>query len=100
MVYEAPLVIVVCGDAKEAEKYWVQDCSAATENILLAATALGLGSVWLGVHPRLERKEALRQLFELPDNIEILSMIAIGYAAETKPERTQYDASRIRQESW
>ncbi len=100
MVYEAPALIVVCGDTQRSPRYWVQDCSAATENILLAAATLGLGSVWLGVHPRLERREVLHALFALPEHIEILSMVALGHAAEQKEARTQYDPSRVRQECW
>lgn len=100
MVYEAPLVIAVCGEVKLSKKYWVQDCSAATQNILLAARTLGLGSVWLGVHPRLKRKESLKELLRIPEGVEILSMVAIGYGAEEKEARTQYDPSRVRQEEW
>jgi len=100
MLFDAPLSISVCGDLTEMERYWVQDCSAATENLLLAATALGLGAVWLGVYPREERVEAVRRILALPDPITPLNAIAIGHPAETKQPRTQFDESRVHRERW
>ncbi len=100
MCYEATLAIVVCADPSRSPNYWPQDCSAATQNILLAATSLGLGTVWLGVHPRLERKEAVKQLFGVPDGMELLSIVAIGYPVEKKRPRTQYDKTRVHIEEW
>lgn len=100
MLFEAPLCIAVCGDLTEMERFWVQDCSAATENLLLAATALGLGSVWLGVYPRDERVEAVRQILALPDFITPLSLVSIGHPAEEKEPRTQYDEARVHRERW
>ncbi|MFH1851872.1 MAG: nitroreductase family protein [Candidatus Neomarinimicrobiota bacterium] len=100
MCREAPLVIVVCAEPDQSPNYWEQDCAAATENILLAGTSLGLGTVWLGVHPRLERKRDLQRLFDLPATIEILSMVAIGRPAEVKEPRTQYDPARVHRENW
>ena len=100
MLAQAGLAIAVCADPELSERYWEQDCSAATENILLAATTLGLGSVWLGCHPRVERKGPIRSLLGIPDKIEILSLICIGYPAEKKPARTQYDPSRVHEEKW
>lgn len=100
MCYEAPLVIVVCADPAISEPYWPQDCAAATQNILLAGTALGLGTVWIGVHPRSERKGPIRQLFHIPDDMEILSIVAIGYPAGQKSPRTQFDPDRVHQERW
>lgn len=100
MLAEAGLAIAVCGDPAISERYWEQDCSAATENILLAATALGLGAVWLGCHPRVERKAALRTVLKIPESIEILSLISIGYPAEEKPARTQFDPARVHYEWW
>lgn len=100
MLFDAPLSISVCGDLTEMERYWVQDCSAATENLLLAATALGLGAVWLGVYPRDERVEAVRRILHLPDHITPLNLIAVGHPAEEKQPRTQYDEKRVHHESW
>ena len=100
MLLEAPLCIVVCGDKTISSSYWVQDCSAATENLLLAATALGLGAVWLGVHPRGERVNPIRKVLNIPENIVPLNLISIGHPAEEKEPRTQYDELRVHREHW
>jgi len=100
MLRQAPMCIAVCGKPAASPAYWVQDCSAATENLLLAATGLGLGTVWLGVHPRQEREEAVRSLLKLPDEITPLCLIAVGYPAEHPPARTQYDEERVHWEHW
>lgn len=93
MLTKAPLAIVVCGNMDKAiegkgRDFWIQDASAATENLLLAAHAMGLGAVWTGVYPSEERVDALRSLFSLPDNIVPLATVVIGYPAE-KPEPKQ-----------
>jgi nitroreductase len=100
MLFDAPLCISVCGDLTEMERYWVQDCSAATENLLLAAVALGLGAVWLGVYPRDDRVTAVRQILALPDHITPLNLISIGHPGEQKRPRTQYDETRVHREHW
>jgi len=99
MLFQAPLCIGVCGDPA-ASRYWAQDCSAATENLLLAATALGLGAVWLGVYPREERVAAVRQVLGIPETIVPLNLISIGHPAEEKEPRTQYDEARVHREGW
>ena len=80
--------------------YRIQDCSAATENILLAVTALGLGAVWLGCHPRPERVTAIKAILDIPDHIGVLSLISIGNPGEEKEPRTQYDETRVHNERW
>jgi nitroreductase len=80
--------------------YWIQDLSAATENILLAAVGLGLGAVWCGVFPVEERVEATQRILRLPDHIVPLAYVAIGHPAEEKPPRTQYDPSRVHTNRW
>jgi nitroreductase len=100
MLFDAPLCIAVCGDLTEMERYWVQDCSAATENLLLAVTALGLGAVWLGVYPKEDRVAFVRPILGLPETITPLNLIPIGHPAEEKASRTQYDESRVHYERW
>jgi nitroreductase len=100
MTAQAAVVIAVCGDPSISPRYWVQDCAAATENILVAATALGLGSVWLGCHPNEDRERPIRRVLGIPEGIGVLSLISIGRPAEKKPPRTQYDASRDHRDRW
>lgn len=100
MLAQAALAIAVCGDKNLSPDFWIQDCSAATENILIAAALLGLGAVWLGVHPRKEREEVLKAELGIPENIGLLSLIAVGWP-KVKPEpRTQFDPSRVHQKRW
>ncbi|MBN1954586.1 MAG: nitroreductase family protein [Anaerolineae bacterium] len=100
MLFQAPLCIAVCGDPGISEHSWVQDCSAATENLLLAVTALGLGAVWLGVYPQQERVAAVREVLGIPGSMIPLNLLAIGHPAEEKAARTQYDETRVRWECW
>lgn len=102
MLKSAPLAILVCGDKKAltAPDYWPQDCAAATQNILLAAHASGLGAVWLGVYPDNNRQEKLRKLFALPAHIAPFALISIGYPAEEKPSVNRYDPDRVHYDQW
>lgn len=100
MLFEAPLGIAVCGDPAVSAGYWVQDCSAATENLLLAAVALGLGAVWLGVHPKEDRVTAVRDVLRIPENIVPLNLVSIGHPGEQKEARTQYDETRVHHTHW
>jgi nitroreductase len=99
MLAQATLCIAVCGDPAISD-YWEQDCSAATENLLLAVAALGLGAVWLGVHPRDDRKGFTRRILGIPENIIPLNLISIGHPAEDKEPRTQYDEARVHHGRW
>ncbi|MEM3041549.1 MAG: nitroreductase family protein [Nitrososphaerota archaeon] len=102
MLTGASAAILVCEDLKEEKHpgYWVQDCSAATQNILLAAHAKGLGAVWLGVYPMEERINGLRALLGIPEHVVPFSLISIGYPAERKPPANRYNASRIHKNRW
>jgi nitroreductase len=102
MLAEAQLAILVCGDEEKAlaPGYIAVDCSAATENILLAAHGLGLGACWLGIHPREERISAIRQIVGLPDKIHPVSLISIGYPAKQPSTPERFDASRIHWGKW
>jgi nitroreductase len=99
---EAAVAIVVCGDLSRVQSkgFWVQDCSAATENLLLAAHAKGLGAVWMGVYPDEARSGKLRQLFGTPDTIVPFSLIAIGHPAEHIPPAQRFDAQRVHTNRW
>ena len=100
MLKSAPLAIMVCGDERslEAPNYWPQDCSAAAQNILLAAHALGLGGVWLGMYPA--RASSLRKKFDLPDGVSPFCLLSIGYPAEHKPPANRYNGSHVHFERW
>ena len=101
---EAPVGIIVCGDIGSvhagSESYMLQDCSAAIENLLLAATALGLGACWLGIHPREDRLCHLRKVLRIPETVLPVAAIALGRPGEDKPARTRVDAARIHLEQW
>ena len=92
----AALIAVFCKDSH----YYLEDGSAATENILLAAHALGLGAVWLGVHPIAERQDGIRGILSLPDGVICLSLIAVGHPSEPPPPADRYDPARVHQEKW
>jgi len=102
MIKDAPMAILVCGDLKRPEHpgYTVLDCTAATENLLLAAHALGLGAVWLGIHPREERIAGMRQLLELPKHIIPIALVVLGHPAEHKPKEDRYNAKVIHYNHW
>ena len=102
MLKQAPVAIMVCGDERlqKYEGYWVQDCSAATENILIAAQAKGLGGVWLGVYPVEDRVAGLRKLLGIPEEVITFSLVSIGYPAEQKPGSDRYDDSRVHHDRW
>lgn len=99
MLAGAGLGIAVCGDPA-ISKWWVQDCAAATENILIAASALGLGAVWLGCHGDPKRERAIQNALGIPEQIGVLSLLSIGNPAEKKQARTQYDPARVHQNGW
>lgn len=99
MIKEAPLAILVCGEP-ESSRYWQQDCAAATENILLAAHALGMGAVWLGLHPREDRVKGMRELVQVPEDVVPMALIAVGYAAEEKPPSNRYNEAKVHQNRW
>jgi nitroreductase len=99
MLAHAAAAIAVCGDPSISD-WWVQDCAAATENILIAVSALGLGAVWLGCHSQPEREQVVRDVLGIPNGIGVLSLLSIGYPAETKKARTQYDPSRVHDNQW
>jgi len=102
MMYQATLAILVCGDLnlEKSVEYCAINCSAATQNILLAAHDLRLGAVWLGVYPREERTKGLIKVFNIPDNIVPISLIACGYPAEKLATEDRYKIERIHRNHW
>lgn len=105
MAEKAPLAIVVCGDLKatfpgDGVDYWIQDASAATENMLLAAHSLGLGAVWCGVYPQMKRVELVKEMLGLPDDIMPLNIVPIGYPAQDPEPKDKWKPEYIHYESW
>ncbi len=100
MLKEASAAIIVCGDSErffpgEAESYWVQDCSASNQNLLLAIESMGLGAVWIGVHPISERINALKNVVELPPTWQPLCINAIGYPTGAEKPKNKWKPENI-----
>lgn len=98
--YNAPAAIVVChnpelGKQPRCDRFWVQDCSAAIENMLIAAVGLGLGTVWLGVYPNEETIPIVREIAQLPEGVTPLAVIYVGYPGEEKEAHTKYEERRV-----
>ena len=102
MLKQAQVAILVCADMRldRCYGYWVQDCSAASQNILIAAHASGLGAVWTGIFPTEDRVMNMKKLIGLPDEIVPLSLIPIGYPDESKPPAKRFNESRIHKDRW
>jgi nitroreductase len=97
MVRDAALVIVVGADRTKSP-HWLEDACAAAENLLVAATALELGAVWVAVHPYKEHEAFVRGVLDIPENIGVICMIPVGQPAEEKPPHTKYDPARVHRE--
>ena len=102
MLKEAQLAIITCYDTALVthEGYADQDCALASQNILLAAHDLGLGSVYVGVHPRKEREESIKRVLGIPSDITVFNIIPIGYPAESKPKEDKSISSRVHNGKW
>jgi nitroreductase len=102
MLKEAPLAILVCSDRKLEKKRarWLQDCSAATQNILLAAHAMGLGAVWLGIFPESDRVFGMQGLLEMPEDVRPVALVAVGHPASVPKPVDRFDANRIHSNQW
>jgi nitroreductase len=102
MLEYTPVAILVCGDEMlaHAPGYIPCDCSAATQNMLLAAHALGLGAVWIGLYPREQRIEGLKKVFNLPDHIVPFSIVSLGYPDEKKKMTDRFKEERVHNGKW
>ena len=116
MVNTAGAVIVVCGEttrmarprgaAEDAPleerpvRYWFEDCSAATENLLLAATALDLGAVWLSCYPNEKSVERISNYLGLPANVVPLAIVPVGIPAENPEPKDKWNPDNIHYEKW
>ena len=110
----APLCIIVCGNLRKENlrafklsrifpkkrKYWILACSAATENILLVAHAIGLGAVWIGIYPEEDRMRYISRIFGLPRHIKPMAVISIGYPAEEKGPADRFTDTNVHWEKW
>ncbi len=102
MLNQAPMAILVCGDIS-LEKYkgfWVQDCSAATQNLLLAAHAVGLGAVWTGFFPMEDRVQGMRRLLGLPEHVIPLALVPLGYPDQPSGRQERFRKDRIHRNCW
>jgi nitroreductase len=102
MLSSANKAVLVCGDEElqHGDGYWIADCGAATQNMLLAAHSLGLGSCWIGVYPREQRMEHISKLFSLPSHVKPFALVSLGYPDEEKSLPERYDESRVYRNHW
>jgi nitroreductase len=104
MLATATVAIIVCGDLNSALdqqlSFLLQDCSAATENLLLAAHALGLGGCWVGVHPDESALRRLKELFGLPQGVIPIAVISLGLPGESLPARTRFNREYVHLDKW
>lgn len=102
MAKDAPLAILICGnlELESSSGYWVVDCAAAVQNLLLCAHALGLGAVWTGTYPKEERMDGYTTLFDLPDHVLPHTVVVIGYPDEQPPHENRFKPERIHRNRW
>jgi nitroreductase len=105
MIKNAPAAIVVCGDMTKAlegqsQQFWVQDCSAATQNILLAVESMGLGAVWTAAYPSEERIKSVTDILELPEHIVPLNVIPVGYPVGTEKPKDKWKPENLHWQKW
>ncbi|MHB9033615.1 MAG: nitroreductase family protein [Anaerolineae bacterium] len=103
--YTPQAIIIPCGNLLRslpwpAASFWVQDCSAAMQNMWLAAKSLGLGGVWVGIHPLKPFERSVQKALGLPRTVIPLGALYLGYPDETKEPRSQYEAARVHWQKW
>lgn len=99
------VAIIPCGDLNKAipgemANFWINDVSAATENLLLAAHAMGLGAVWTGLHPDMNRAKMVQELLGLPEHIIPLCVVPVGVPAEHPAVKDKYNPDNIHYNAW
>ncbi len=103
-VAEAPVTIVVCGNERESPHWWIEDCSAATENAMIQAAALGLGTCWIGIRGSdergYEREEMVRKILGIPDCIRVLCLFPLGYPASEGQNKGPGPMEHVHWEKW
>lgn len=101
---ESPLVLVVCADEQKSPHWWIEDCAAAIENVLIQATAMGLGTCWVGIRGSDERgydrEQAVRQVLGIPDHIRVSALVAVGYPADEPHPKGPGPMEAVHHESW
>ena len=105
MASQAPLGIVVCGDLEatfpeEGRDYWIEDTSAAMENLLLAVHSIGLGAVWCGIYPMPDRVQAFSEMLSLPENIIPMGVAIIGHPQSAQEPKDKWNPEYVHYESW
>jgi nitroreductase len=102
MILDVPVAILVVAEPalEKSKGYWVHDCAAATQNLLLAAHARGLGGVWLGINPRPDREAGLRKLLGMPEDVIPFALVPIGHPAEQKGAVDRLDPARVHRNRW
>ncbi len=102
MVLQAPAAILLCGDpdGKKWPTFWDQDLGAATQNVLLAARDLGLGTVWVGIYPEKDRMEGFRKLLGIPENIIPFSLVPVGWPDGKFEAVNRYRPELIHNDAW
>lgn len=102
MLPQADICIIVCGDEKKQPEtgFMIEDCSAAIQNILLAAHGLGLGAVWCGIYPKTQLINDIKKICSLPKHITPVGMVVLGHKGEEKAPANRYDATKIHYEKW
>ncbi len=96
-IKNAPLLIIVLGNKNKMllEDFWIQDASAACENILLEAVHLGLGGVWIGIAPDEEKMQFIRDMYKLPESVLPAAIISIGYPKTEAEVKSKYDPDKV-----
>jgi nitroreductase len=101
---QAPVVMVVCGDERDASHWWIEDCCAATENAMIQAAELGLGTCWIGIRGSdergYEREDMVREVLGIPDCVRVLCLFSLGYAAAEGKNKGPGPMDHVHRERW